>query len=53
MQYSTTPLIKHGNVKYVTKTGKYDWQQIINHVNNKHNGETKIKNKIKDLAFPP
>ena len=29
------------------KTGKYDWRQIVNHVNNKHNGVTKKKNKNK------
>ena len=47
MQYSIMPLTKHGNAKYVIRTGKYVWLPIINQANNKHNGITKKKNKNK------
>ena len=50
-QYTTTPLIKHGNVKYETKTGKYDRGGIINRVNNKHRA-VKMKNKWPHTLHP-
>ena len=43
MQYFITLLTKHGNAKYAIKTAKYDWGQIINHVNNKRNEANKEK----------